>query len=398
MSVPVSTARAPKRRRLVLLAGLLTPLVLVSGSQALTLTLVPVKTNLYINEFNPTAQGDWFAWSQNSTAHPLKDNVYLQRTGQSRIKVNRTGVQGYAGGFNGSLFIYDEYTRESGNEIWKYNLDTGRHTRFGSRVNTRYSEFRPTMSGRWLLFGRYNWDKHTYRVILFNTVTKQSKILASGTEARPVKPGQLNGRYATFERRTITSNEIYRYDVLGAVTSHIPRPASVAFQYNPSVARDGAVYYTRSGDGCGVAVQLARYPIGGPAEVLKDLPANVDTGWGYIDDRADGGRDIYFPAVACRRDTRMQWDIYKIVDSYTLTVAKAGTGTGTVTSSPTGVNCGADCSEVYPRATTVTLTATADSGSHIAAWSIPACGTDTTCPMKVTSNATVTVTFEPDAP
>ena len=31
----------------------------------------------------------------------------------------------------------------------------------------------------------------------------------------------------------------------------------------------------------------------------------------------------------------------------TLTVLKSGTGSGTVTSSPAGINCGSDCSEAY---------------------------------------------------
>jgi hypothetical protein len=172
----------------------------------------------------------------------------------------------------------------------------------------------------------------------------------------------------------------------------------VAFQYNPMIARDGTVYYSRSGQGCGVAVQLARYPIGGPAEVLYHLPAQVDTGYGYIDDRADAGRDIHFATILCFRTETRQFDIYKIIDSYTLSVAKAGAGTGTVTSDPAGVSCGAACSEVYPRGTTVTLTATADAGSHIAGWSIAACGTNTTCSVKITKNTTVTATIEPDAP
>ena len=46
--------------------------------------------------------------------------------------------------------------------------------------------------------------------------------------------------------------------------------------------------------------------------------------------------------------------------NYTLTVAKAGTGAGTVTSAPAGIDCGADCSEDYDENTVVTLTATAD--------------------------------------
>ena len=41
----------------------------------------------------------------------------------------------------------------------------------------------------------------------------------------------------------------------------------------------------------------------------------------------------------------------------TLTVTKDGTGTGSVTSSPAGVECGVDCNETYPHGTVVALTA-----------------------------------------
>ena len=41
--------------------------------------------------------------------------------------------------------------------------------------------------------------------------------------------------------------------------------------------------------------------------------------------------------------------------SFALTVAKAGTGGGTVLSTPTGINCGTSCSASYPSGTVVTL-------------------------------------------
>ena len=46
-----------------------------------------------------------------------------------------------------------------------------------------------------------------------------------------------------------------------------------------------------------------------------------------------------------------------------LTVSKAGSGGGTVTSSPAGVNCGSTCSASFASGSTVTLTATPASGS-----------------------------------
>ncbi len=52
----------------------------------------------------------------------------------------------------------------------------------------------------------------------------------------------------------------------------------------------------------------------------------------------------------------------------TLTVTKVGAGTGTVTSSPAGINCGGDCSEDFSPATVVNLTATPDGGWFFAGW------------------------------
>ena len=62
------------------------------------------------------------------------------------------------------------------------------------------------------------------------------------------------------------------------------------------------------------------------------------------------------------------------VQTYTLTVAQGGTGSGTVTSSPAGINCGSDCAEVYNSGTAVTLMAVANLGSVFAGWSSSNCG------------------------
>ncbi len=53
----------------------------------------------------------------------------------------------------------------------------------------------------------------------------------------------------------------------------------------------------------------------------------------------------------------------------TLTVSRSGNGSGTVTSVPAGINCGADCAEGYNYGTQVTLTATPATGSVFASWS-----------------------------
>lgn len=78
---------------------------------------------------------------------------------------------------------------------------------------------------------------------------------------------------------------------------------------------------------------------------------------------------------------------------FQLSVSKAGTGTGTVSSSPAGINCGADCAENYNYATSVTLTASAATGSTFAGWSGGGCSGAGTCTVSVTAALTVTATF-----
>jgi len=75
----------------------------------------------------------------------------------------------------------------------------------------------------------------------------------------------------------------------------------------------------------------------------------------------------------------------------TLYITKAGTGSGTVTSNPTGINCGADCTEPYNSGTVITLTATADANSDFVGWSGNADCSDGQVTM--TGDITCTATF-----
>ena len=78
--------------------------------------------------------------------------------------------------------------------------------------------------------------------------------------------------------------------------------------------------------------------------------------------------------------------------TFALSVTKAGTGAGTVTSSPAGINCGTTCSANYASGTSVTLTAAAASGSTFAGWSGACTGTGA-CTVSMTAARAVTATF-----
>ena len=80
----------------------------------------------------------------------------------------------------------------------------------------------------------------------------------------------------------------------------------------------------------------------------------------------------------------------------TLTVIKAGTGSGKVTSSPAGITCGAICLHAFPNGTPVTLTATAFPGSIFSGWSGGGCPLfpyTGTCTVTMNANMSVTATF-----
>jgi len=76
-----------------------------------------------------------------------------------------------------------------------------------------------------------------------------------------------------------------------------------------------------------------------------------------------------------------------------LTVNKAGSGSGTVVSSPAGINCGSGCSESFTEGTIVTLTATPAAGSVFGGWSSGGCSGTGICMLTINANTSVTATF-----
>jgi hypothetical protein len=79
--------------------------------------------------------------------------------------------------------------------------------------------------------------------------------------------------------------------------------------------------------------------------------------------------------------------------TFPLTVNKPGSGTGTVSSSPAGINCGPTCSASYDSGTIVTLTASVASGSIFDGWSGGGCSGTGNCVVAVNAATTVTATF-----
>ena len=87
-------------------------------------------------------------------------------------------------------------------------------------------------------------------------------------------------------------------------------------------------------------------------------------------------------------------DFAGTLKEYNLTVAKDGDGTGLVTSDPSGIDCGSDCTEPYPSGTQVTLTASADADSIFTGWSDSGCGSQDSCTFTMDESRTITAVFQ----
>lgn len=127
----------------------------------------------------------------------------------------------------------------------------------------------------------------------------------------------------------------------------------------------------------------------GTSVTLSQSPAPLSTFIGWSGDCSGAGACVV--TLDRARFVTANFD----VQSFLLTVARNGSGTGRVTSSPAGVDCGTDCTESYRFGTSVTLTASAESGSRFAGWSGGTCSGTGTCTFDMLDTTrTVAATFD----
>jgi hypothetical protein len=85
--------------------------------------------------------------------------------------------------------------------------------------------------------------------------------------------------------------------------------------------------------------------------------------------------------------------------SFQLRIGVTGSGSGTVTSSPPGIDCGSTCFYSFASNTVVTLTATPDPGFVFAGWSEGDCSGKGTCVITMNADKQILATFNiPEIP
>lgn len=81
--------------------------------------------------------------------------------------------------------------------------------------------------------------------------------------------------------------------------------------------------------------------------------------------------------------------------SFSLTVQKTGDGSGSISSSPSGIDCGSTCTAEYSEGSQVTLMATSDTGSTFIGWSGACTGTGA-CTITMDGDKTVSAEYRKD--
>jgi predicted lipoprotein with Yx(FWY)xxD motif len=143
-----------------------------------------------------------------------------------------------------------------------------------------------------------------------------------------------------------------------------------------------------------------------PGDIIGLFPKNADTvpdactfeaGGNYMFSSpplADSSSGAFTSASGKRLNLTATVQLTPAAGAHTLTVTNAGTGSGTVQSSPAGIEaCASSCAHAFSDGTAVTLTATPDGYSTFAGWSGGGCTGTGACQLTVNADTGVTATF-----
>ncbi len=264
-----------------------------------------------VDESAAAASPDYFAWSQNLRSRPNQYNSYVRPSGGGpRVRVNPVGTKSYSVGIDGSLVVY-QFTRREDDNLHSCDAATQTRDPVPDGVNTRLIEERPTISGDWLLFTRDSGNRVRFgraqsKVILFNVITEESRVLRSDLNRRAyLVSDQVNGDWATFEgcdfgQDTGFSNcNVFRYRISTEALVKIANPGRQ--QYDAAISQDGTIYMVRTGGPkmwhCGQNTQIVRHPVGGPGVVIAEIGSDALTA--VATGETDSSTTLYVQKFRC---------------------------------------------------------------------------------------------------
>ena len=211
----------------------------------------------------------------------------------------------------------------------------------------------------------------------------------TGTSGTFARVATVSSNVSTYTDVSLASSTTYCYRVnafntagSSAYTNEICG-TTVAASFTLTLSRTGSGTITSSPVGISCGSDCTQAYTSGTVVNLTATPAAGYTFAGWSGTACANGSVTMNSNITCTA-------VFNLISTYTLTVSRAGTGTGTVTSNPTGINCGSTCSTTLNSGTAVTLSTIPAVGSTFAGWSgnCTAAGTVT-----MTGNMGCTATF-----
>jgi len=153
----------------------------------------------------------------------------------------------------------------------------------------------------------------------------------------------------------------------------------------------GTVTSSPSGIDCGGACAVNF--IKGTTVTLTGTPGlhSEAVKWSGCDNVTEEGKCLV--AMNAARSVTATFNLEPQYIQYSVSVQRKGTGQGTVTSVPGGIECGEDCSETYVNRTRLTLIATPAPGSVFDHWSGGSCAGTGPCEKTINSSRLVKAVF-----
>ena len=157
-------------------------------------------------------------------------------------------------------------------------------------MNTPNFEFRPSLSGGRLLFGRLALDSHTETIRVFTQASGKTRVLDTihSDATHSVAPGQISGKFAVWHRCAPTCNVLEWNRQTDTVTKLVNGGGKA--QWWAAVAPDGTAYYVREGVQCDSVAKIVADPLNGPPEVIFTLPDGTTASHLSVDDEGAMGR------------------------------------------------------------------------------------------------------------
>ena len=167
-----------------------------------------------------------------------------------------------------------------------------------------------------------------------------------------------------------------------------PPPASYLLSVSKSGSGTGTVSSSPAGISCGS--DCAQNFAAGGKVTLTAVPDNASSFSGWSGG-CSGTASCTVTMTEARTVTATFNDVPK--RGFSLTVVKSGSGLGTITSTPAGINCGPDCKQSFSNGLSVTLVAKSASGAEFTGWGGDCRGT-ASCKLAITRDRKVEAVFE----